>query len=1006
VSDDTGGFQQAHQTEPDPTAPSLLQRIRHGRLVGRDQQVAEARAWLERAAAGEGSILLVSGEPGIGKTRFIQELTRQAHGLGFLPFLGACYAEGGAAYGPITQMVRAAFRMHPAAASHLPEFPYTAVSGDSPGAGAFDSLVAPVLEQHQILETVAGWLEQVCAQTPVLLVLEDVHWASSPVLELFRHLARLARHLPLVMALTFRPGEVGAPRLLDEIVLDLNRQRLAVRFPLSRLSQPETQALLTSMRIETLPPGFIENLHRQTEGNPFFVEEVCKDLFEEGHLQNHGGRWILTDSAVIKIPRSVRSAIQARVARLSPAAQDVLRLAAIQGHAFDYEVLKRSSSQEEEKILQALEDAVSAFIIDEAEAGPGEAARFRFVHVLIPVTLRESIIRLRRQNLHRQVAQAIEALSPQEYEVLAHHYSEAAETEAARAYAIRAGDRLQKMASAEAARFYRTALAGWPADDLPGRAGLLAKLGYCLWITADTQAAMQVFTEAYTLFDAAGSRTQSGEMQRMIGRIYWEDADRQEALAHYRRAIAIHEQQPGTVEQARAISSMSQMHMLADENEQAIAWGRQAIDLAQRLGAEDVLVHALNNIGASMIHSGDGAAGFAYLHESLLRSLAAGLAPDALRAYFNLTGALHRKSRYAEELDILEQMAQLAEKVHAPNYIYLAYQRLCWVNWLIGNWSAALQYRGRVGQSRSPLYTAWTQRMFGEIDIDLGRCAAARHALEEGKASALKVNEIQTTLPHLHQLARVYDALGERAETEKTVQHIIDFVRRSRNISEDAILPMFFCGQWLAQQPGSPALEQARGCRAYLEQAFNIGGSPEGEAALAECSAVISLAEAQPAQAADHFQRAAHLWGQIQRRYDQARALTALAHARQTLREAPAAADALTQAVSIYEGLAAQLDAPDRAVFLETAPVARAMQPRRGPRADGAPLSRREMQVALLVRQGYSNRAIAGELFISERTVEKHVENILNRLGYHARAQIAAWVAAQGLDSPSDRSAP
>lgn len=978
---------------------SFLEKIRRGQLVGRDQEVAESLVWLNRARSNEGSVLLISGEPGIGKTRLSQELIHRAQALGFRIFFGACYAEGGPAYGPIVQMVRAALRNYASSPAVLPDFPFHLMTSDAILGEPYRGTFSPARDHQQIIESVGAWFEKVCEASPVFIVLEDVHWAGTTVLELLRRLARMARYLPLVIALTYRPGELDSPRLLDEIITDLNRERLAVQIQLNRLDPVETEAMLAAMRIENIQAAFIDNLYRQTEGNPFFIEEVCKALVEEGYLKNRAGRWYLTESAVIRIPNSVRSAIQTRVGLLAQKTQDVLRLAAIQGHTFDFEVLKRSCTEEEEKVIQAVEDAVRASLIEEIESSPGEAVRFRFAHVLIPVTLRESIIRLRRLHLHRQVAQAIETLYPDEHALLAYHFTEAADEPSVRKYAVRAGDSLQRMAPAEAARFYRTALLYMPEKDKSTRADLLAKFGYCLWITADTKAALQVFTDAYDVYHALGDLTQSGEMQRMIGRIHWEDADREKALAHYRLAAAIHAQRPGTIEQARAISSMSQMHMLADEADQAIALGRQALELAEKLGAEDVRVHALNNIGTSLVMNGDVAAGFASIQESLDRSLAAGLPFDALRAYFNMTGVLHRKCRYEEEIAIIEKMRELAVKVYARNYIYLAFQRLCWVNWLIGNWQLALQYREQVGVSNSPLYTAWTQRMFAEIHIDLGQYDLARQLLEESKDHAFKANEIQTTLPHLHQLARVYHASGSRAAEEGIIYQIIDFILKKQIYSEEVVTSIVYCVYWLAGQQSLGMLEKARVCHGFLERLKRAGGSIEVEAAFAESSGYLSLADEKLAEAAAHFDNAAALWQRIKRRYHQAHVLTMLGKAQIAQGEVASARAALDQAAALYQGLADQIDGALKKSLFDAHPAAEVRQLRRSLGAgEQVGLSPRERQVALLVRQGRTNREIAGELFISERTVEKHVENILNRLGFHSRAQIAGWVADQGRD--------
>ena len=187
-------------------------------------------------------------------------------------------------------------------------------------------------------------------------------------------------------------------------------------------------------------------------GNPFFIEEVCKTLIEEGKLSHLAGRWQRSSKAELKIPRTVRAAIQARVARIPQHAQDALRLAAIVGREFDFETLLRVCDLDEETLIRELESAVRAQLIVEIEPRSGAFLRFSFVHVLIPTTHGESTIHVRRRLLHRRVAAALEALRPDDFEALAHHYAEAGEAGHAREYFLRAGERAQTWAPEDAAR--------------------------------------------------------------------------------------------------------------------------------------------------------------------------------------------------------------------------------------------------------------------------------------------------------------------------------------------------------------------------------------------------------------------------------------------------------------------------------------------------------------------------------------------------------------------------
>ena len=197
---------------------------------------------------------------------------------------------------------------------------------------------------------------------------------------------------------------------------------------------------------EEITTDFLDSIFRQTEGNPFFIEEVCKTLIEAGQLSFQDGHWRRSEMVEIKIPQTVRAAIQARIQKFPRPTQEALGMASILGREFDYETLKFACDLDEENLINALENAESAQLIVESQPGQPATSNFSFVHVLIPTTLRESIIHIRRRRLHLRAAQAIEAVHPDNFEVLAYQYSEAGEVERARQFYVRAGDRAQNAA--------------------------------------------------------------------------------------------------------------------------------------------------------------------------------------------------------------------------------------------------------------------------------------------------------------------------------------------------------------------------------------------------------------------------------------------------------------------------------------------------------------------------------------------------------------------------------
>ena len=467
---------------------TLLDRIVRGRLVGREDELIEARTLWNRAVGGDGQMLLVSGEPGIGKTRFTREMITQASVTGGMALVGECYAEGGAPYSPFSQIVSAALdngrlvgaRESAEGSIQLPDYVLSDLLtlapelrltfGDVPPNPPLDA----ESEQRRLFENIVVLSRILSERQPLLVVLEDAHWADGGTMAMIRHLARRGRRLPLMLIVTYREVELNEASPFHQLLLDLNRERLASRIKLSRFDREETGALLAALFAEEVTPDFLDAVYRETEGNPFFIEEVCKSLVESGQLYYEDGSWRRPQMTEISIPQSVRSAIQSRVLKLPDEQQELLRLAAILGREFDFETLAAASDLDEDHLIDALEAAESSQLIEEIAKRRG--GTFSFVHALIPATLAESLSGLRRRRMHQKAAVVIERLRPDDVGILAYHFDEAAEEEKALKYHTLAGNLASKAyANQEAEGHFRAGLELNP--ETPEEADLLAGLG-------------------------------------------------------------------------------------------------------------------------------------------------------------------------------------------------------------------------------------------------------------------------------------------------------------------------------------------------------------------------------------------------------------------------------------------------------------------------------------------------------------------------------------------------
>ncbi|HEU5100301.1 MAG TPA: tetratricopeptide repeat protein, partial [Roseiflexaceae bacterium] len=774
-----------------------------------------------------------------------------------------------------------------------------------------------------------------------LLILDDLQWADPGSTDLLLYLGRRLQGCRVLIVGAYRPNDVamgrdGQRHPLERVVGELQRDFGDIQLD---LGQAEGRAFVDAL-LDTEPnrvgESFRATLYQQTSGHPLFTIELLRDMQERGALaRDDAGRWVVAPSLDwSNLPARVEGAIGERVGRLDTRLRELLQVASVEGEEFSAEVVARVLGADEPEIVRQLSRQLDqrhrlVQALGIRRVGAMRLSRYRFRHILIQRYLYGSLDAVERAYHHEAVGQALEALyGAQASEVaaqLAWHFEVAQLPHKAAVYREQAGDQARRSAALDVAiHYYQAALEQWPALDRAGQAGLLRKLGECQWVAGHLQDALATFEASYALCEALGDREGAGAAQRLIGRMYWEQGDREQSLQHYHRALALLEQGPENVELARAISSISQMHMLASEYGEAIAWGERALNLAERLGAAGVRAHALNNVGVAYSMTGDSKRGEAMLRESLRRALALGLPEDTCRAYRNLGTMLARLGRYAEARATFEELQLYATRVQAPLFVDRALLEITGLDWLAGRWREALSRRQQIlewlGRSQSIGYLEVTaSTLFGWMQNDLGQAHAARQILEQELPKARSQAELQTTGPHLAQLARALILLGMESDAADIIHELLGLLSRTPDFNSENTVPLLFLCRWLAGRPTPGALDDAKAMVLALSRADAQIGSPETAAALSEVRGVLSLSERAPDRAVEPLRRAVDGWQALGRPYDQARTLTDLGRALALAGDASQARTALDLALSLVESLAAQLDAAElKAAFLNS----------------------------------------------------------------------------------------
>ncbi len=442
-------------------------------FVGREAELRRMMDVWQLARTGRHQLLLIAGEPGIGKTRLSLEFARARAAEGATVLVGSSDEEHLVPYQPFVESLSWYVRLCPEATlrSHLAAIggggelgPFVPALRDRLPDLSVPASIDPEGQRYRLFETVSGILAVASRTRPILLVLDDLHWADKPTLLLLRHVIRSARTASFCIVATYRESELDRTHPLAEMLVGLRHEGRVTRFVLRGLGVAQVTTLVDSIVGPDAPRPLPDLVMECTDGNPFFATEMLLHLKETGALTRIGAATGNTiELAALGLSEGIKEVIGRRLSRLSDACNRALSVGAVIGREFDATLLEAVSGVPENELLDALDQATRAQLIAESTEASG---RFEFTHALIRETLYTELSSPRRVRLHRRVAEAIERLAvnlanPPLAE-LAHHFSQAASADTVDKtidYATRAGDRAADgLAHEEAARLFDMAI--------------------------------------------------------------------------------------------------------------------------------------------------------------------------------------------------------------------------------------------------------------------------------------------------------------------------------------------------------------------------------------------------------------------------------------------------------------------------------------------------------------------------------------------------------------------
>jgi DNA-binding NarL/FixJ family response regulator len=948
-------------------------------FIGREGERAQLALPMVEALDGHGSLILLAGEAGVGKTTLAR---RALAGSGLAVLEGFATPGGASAFAPLVEVLRAHLRS--TAGGPLVEGPladHLALLLPELGPATREGDPATLFEAIRLA------LATIAARQPTAIFLDDLQWADDATLELLPALARTLSEQPLLILAAYRSDELPRAHPIRRMRSELRRSGHLRQISVEPFDAAATAALVDRI-LGPVAPTLRRAVFDRTDGIPLYVTELSAALAASGRLQSGSSGLELVDGAEVPLPDSVRDAVLLRATGLSEDARAAAMAAAVAGQVFDPELVRAVAG-----LVTWPDELLRRGLITEESAG-----RMAFRHALVRDAFYSEIPWTTRIKLHRSVAQhlASDRATPA---LVAEHWVLGREPDRAREALLAAADEFCAVhAYRDGARAFRRALELWPeGDDERTRLYSLERLASCAELAGDLGDAATVWREVADGRQRDGDLRGLGDAQRRLAAVL-------ELQGRWQEALASREHAATAFTAADALADAAAERLAAAAHLRSAGSFRAALSLLETAAQQartaqrvDLQARILGQEGNARARMGEGQHGVEMVRAGLAMALEHGLAGPAAEIYQRLADALEHAGDYSGASATYDEAYSFCFANGLEPTAQLCLACLTAVLRQSGDWDRATKLcRQVIGSPDSSAHArAVATGQLGSILGLRGQTRQARPLLLEGATIARRIELAAMELLSGWGLAIVDSVEGA---TQSAAGHCWALLERWKQTEERhfVISPLRWATTFFAESGDAGG---TRACAAALARIAADVGQDEAMSALSHALGETALIEGSVEQASDQFARALVLLqgydAPFERAESQRRAAAVLAAAGR-------AEEAVEHLVAAYR-TARRLGAKPLANQLAAALSALGERPERrlGKRTatqlENGGLTRREVEIVRMVATGRTNREIARELFLSPRTVEMHVSSILMKLNGRSRADAARRASELGL---------